>query len=70
MYEIDKSVPLPKEKVRHNYPHEQLQVGESFLVPAGNMNVLCNYNRINGKRLGRQFVCRKEGDAIRVWRIK
>jgi hypothetical protein len=49
---------------------EQLQVGESFLVPAGNMNVLCNYNRINGKRLGRQFVCRKEGDAIRVWRIK
>ena len=39
MYEIDKSVPLPKEKVRHEYPHEQLQVGESFLVHGGNTNI-------------------------------
>ena len=70
MYEIDKSVPLPKEKVRHEYPHEQLQVGESFLVHGGNMNILCNYNRIKGKRLDRQFVCRKEGDGIRVWRVR
>ena len=70
MYEIDKSVPLPKEKVRHEYPHEQLQGGESFLVHGGNMNILCNYNRIKGKRLDRQFVCRKEGDGIRVWRVR
>lgn len=69
MYEISKSVPLPTEKVKHNYPHEQLQVGESFLVPDGNMNVLCNYNRIKGKRLERKFVCRKEGVGIRVWRV-
>ena len=55
MYEISKNVPLPVEKVKHNYPHEQLQVGESFLVPGGNMNVLCNYNRIKGKRLERKF---------------
>ena len=53
MYEIDKSVPLPKEKVRHEYPHEQLQVGERFLVHGGNINILCNYNRIKGKRLDR-----------------
>jgi len=70
MYEIDKDVPLPKEKVKHNYPHEQLQVGESFLVMGGNMNILCNYNRIKGKKMDRQFVCRKEGDGIRVWRVR
>jgi hypothetical protein len=70
MYEIDKGVPLPEEKVRHNYPHEALDVGESFHVPGGNMNILCNYNRIRGKRLGRKFVCRREGDGIRVWRIE
>ena len=70
MYEIDKGIALPKEKVKHNYPHEELQVGESFLVQGGNMNVLCNYNRIKGKRLDRQFVCRKEGDGIRVWRVR
>lgn len=70
MYKIEKGVALPKEKVKHVYPHEDLQVGESFLVPGGNMNVLCNYNRIKGKRLDRQFVCRKEGDGIRVWRVR
>ena len=53
MYEIDSDVPIPEVKVRHNYPHEALQVGESFFVPGGNMNVLCNYNRIRGKRLER-----------------
>jgi len=57
MYEIDSYVPMPEVKVRHNYPHEALQVGESFFVPGGNMNVLCNYNRIRGKRLERKFVC-------------
>lgn len=70
MYEIETGVPMPEVKVRHNYPHEALQVGESFFVPGGNMNVLCNYNRIRGKRLERKFVCRREGDGIRVWRIE
>ncbi len=70
MYEISKNVPIPAEKVKHNYPHEALQVGESCFVPGGNMNVLCNYNRIRGKKLDRGFVCRKEGDGIRVWRVR
>ena len=48
MYEITNSVPMPEGKVRHSYPYEDLQVGESFHVPGGNMNVLCNYNRIRG----------------------
>ena len=69
MYEITNSVPMPEGKVRHSYPYEELQVGESFHVPGGNMNVLCNYNRIRGKRLGTKFVRRREGDGIRVWRI-
>lgn len=69
MYEIEANVPLPEEKSKHNYPYEQLQVGESFLVPGGNMNLLCNYNNTRGKKLGMKFVCRKEGDGVRVWRV-
>jgi hypothetical protein len=32
MYEITKEVPIPEPKVRHNYPYEAMQVGESFWV--------------------------------------
>ena len=70
MYAISKNVPIPAEKVKHNYPHEQLQVGESFFVPGGNMNVLCNYNRTRGRKMNRKFVGRKENDGIRVWRVE
>lgn len=70
MYEIAKDVPLPETRKRHNYPYEDMQVGESFWVKDGNMNALCNSNRIKGKKLGRKFVCRKENDGVRVWRVE
>jgi hypothetical protein len=47
-----------------------LQVGESFLVTGMKMQSLSNMNLRNGKSLGRRFVCRKEGDGIRIWRIE
>ena len=68
MYEITKEVPLPEPKVRHNYPYEAMQVGESFWVAGISLQALCNSNRRWSKRLERRFICRREGEGVRVWR--
>ena len=70
MYEITKAIPIPMPIKRHNYPYEQLQVGESFWVAGVTMQALCNSNRRQSKRLGRKFVCRKEKDGVRIWRVE
>ena len=68
-YQIDSDVPPPQPRKRHNFPYEQMQVGESFWVSGMKMQSLCNVNVRQAKRLKRKFACRKEGDGIRVWRI-
>ncbi len=68
MYEITKEVPLPEPKVRHNYPYEVMQVGESFWVAGISLQALCNSNRRWSKKLERRFICRREGEGVRVWR--
>ena len=70
MYEITSAVPMPAPRVRNNYPYEQLQVGESFWVGELVMQKLCNANNRQGKRLGRKFICRREGAGVRVWRVE
>jgi len=70
MYEIQKDVPLPTKRVKHDYPYEQLEVGESFVVSGVGMNSLCNLNRVKGRKYGRKFVCRKDGEGIRIWRVE
>lgn len=69
VYEITKAVPIPAPLKRHNFPYEQLQVGESFWVTGMSMASVANANLRNSKRLGRKFICRKEGDGVRVWRV-
>ena len=70
MYEITDAVPIPQPIKRHNYPYEQMQVGESFWVNGISMQSICNANRRQSKRLKRKFVCRGEGDGVRVWRVE
>lgn len=70
MYEITKDVPIPAPIKKHNYPYDLLQVGESFWVSGVKMQALCNANRRQSKRLSRTFVCRREGDGVRVWRVE
>ena len=70
MYEIAKDVPIPSPIKKHNYPYELLQVGESFWVAGIKMQALCNANLRQSKRLNRKFVCRREGDGVRVWRVE
>lgn len=65
--EISKDVPLPPP--RRRYPYGEMEVGESFLVGGGVLQVVCNANYRAGKRLGRKFIARKEAGGVRVWRI-
>lgn len=70
VYKISKDVPVPAPIRRMNYPYELLQVGESFWVEGVSMQSLCNANRRQSKRLERRFICRKEGEGVRVWRVE
>jgi hypothetical protein len=70
MYEISKDVPMPAPLKRHNYPYEQLQVGESFWVGEHTVQKISNLNNRKSKQLGRRFICRKEDEGYRVWRVE
>lgn len=66
---VEKGVALPLEKVVRKYPHEDMEVGDSFFLVGIQMQVVLNANWRAGKRLGRRFTARKEGEGIRVWRV-
>ena len=63
---VEKSVPLPEGKKR--YPYKEMEVGDSFFVGDGKLQVVCNANYRASKRLGMQFIARKEVEGVRVWR--
>jgi hypothetical protein len=66
---VEKGVALPMVKVDRKYPHEDMEVGDSFFLVGISMQVVLNANWRAGKRLGWRFTARKEGDGIRVWRV-
>ena len=68
--EIEKNIPLPPEKKRNLYPYKVMEVEESFFVPAGKMQIVCNANYRAGKQLGRKFIARVENEGVRVWRTE
>ena len=68
--EIDKNIPIPPEKKRNVYPYKVMEVGESFFVPTGKLQIVCNANYRTGKQLGRKFIARKDGEGVRVWRTE
>ncbi len=63
---VEKSVPLPEGKKR--YPYKEMDIGDSFFVGDGKLHVVCNANYRASKRLGMQFIARKEAQGVRVWR--
>lgn len=64
--EVSRDVPLPPP--RRRYPYGEMEVGESFLIPGGTLQVVCNANYRAGKRLSRKFIARREEGGVRVWR--
>lgn len=65
--EVNRDVPLPPP--RRRYPYGEMEVGESFIVLDGNLQVVCNANYRAGKRLFRKFIARREERGVRVWRV-
>jgi len=66
---VEKGVALPVARVERKYPHEDMEVGDSFFLTGVNMQVVLNANWRAQKKSGRRFTARKEGEGIRVWRI-
>ena len=65
--ELTKDVPVPPDKRR--YPYRVMDVGDSFFVAEGKLQVVCNNNYRTGKKLGRRFIARREEGGVRVWRV-
>lgn len=70
--EIEKEVGvgMPRPRVVYAYPYEEMDVGDSFVVPVSARGKVLNANYRAGKRLGMRFEARTEGERVRVWRVK
>ena len=65
---VDKDVQMPIARARNVYPYPTMEVGDSFFIRDGKLQIVCNANYRAGKRLGKKFVARREADGVRVWR--
>jgi hypothetical protein len=68
--EVEKNIPIPPEKKRNVYPYKIMECGESFFIPQGKIQIVCNANYRTGKQLGKKFIARKEKEGVRVWRTE
>lgn len=66
----EQGVPVPAARTRNVYPYKTMNVGDSFFVRDGKLQIVCNANWKNGKRLNKKFVARREADGVRVWRTE
>lgn len=69
MIELTKEIPVPEPRIRNAYPYKAMEVGDSFFIEGVKMQIVLNNNYRTGKRLGMQFIARREGDGVRVWRV-
>jgi hypothetical protein len=70
MFTIEDDVPLPPtQRAGTLYPWDQLQVGQSFEVPGGNLASLSSGAHKAGKTRGKKFVARPTDAGCRVWRV-
>ena len=67
------SVPLPKLREPNKIPYEDMKkVEDSFFLPGGKLQTVCNSNNSASKKYGGKFIARtwiEEGvKGVRVWR--
>ena len=65
---IEQNVPIKERRQPVAIPYKDLNVGDSVFVEGVTLQNVCNRNWRWGKKLGRAYVARKEGEGIRVWR--
>ena len=68
--EKEVGVRMPSPRLVYAYPYEEMDVGDSFVVPVSARGKVLNANYRAGKRLGWRFEARTEGEQVRVWRVK
>lgn len=68
---IEKAVPVAGKKVRHNYPFDKMEVGDSFFVKLDTKGI--NVLRVLAHRYAKRNYCSfstiKTDGGIRVWRV-
>lgn len=68
-YTIDKGVPV--RVTSSKYPLEELEVGDSFVVPKEKRRSVATRMTLVKNATGREFLSRSVSDTeVRVWRIK
>lgn len=65
---MESGIQMPKARVVYAYPYEEMDVGDSFVVPLDARAKVLNANYRAGKRLGRVFTAKTDGEQVRVWR--
>ena len=65
---VESNYPIPSTKPMRKYPHEGMEIGDSFFVEGVSMQVVLNANWRAGKKFGMSFIARKDNEGIRVWR--
>lgn len=71
---IEDNIPMPEGRTRESkYPWREMDVGQSFFVPAGKLKVMQTTCVKKGKDLGVKFIARSwdgpEGvQGVRIWR--
>lgn len=71
-YQIESGVPVPEARNgRSRYPFAKMEAGDTFVVPGDENKGVRSAAHSYGKRHGRTFTCRRQGDGtVRVWRIE
>lgn len=68
--ERETGVGMPVPRVVYAYPYEEMDIGDSFVVPVSARQKVLNANYRAGKRLGMRFEARTEGENVRIWRVR
>lgn len=70
-FKIEKCIPAPLSRQPHQYPFDQMEVGDSFLIPGAKITAEVFGSIAHRKnRYGEGYRCRAVDDGLRVWRVK
>lgn len=67
-WKIEKGIKIPRINERFNYPWRDMEVGDSVYVEGTKARSACFNFATRNKEF--RFATRKEGNGIRIWRIK
>ncbi len=68
---IERGIPLARDGRgrRSSLPWEDMQIGDSFLVPRGKINNCCKIAGDHALRRGTKYACRTVEGGVRIWRM-